>query len=300
MCSPQWLGLILLTHFKLQHIFNCEECVSLDCSLFTCSHIAHLWLKICEHVLVYFFNKPTYVDIFFAISEKKVLDPNGPYISTFQSILRNVYLSVILEFCLLSSSSSASVSSLQPLPAYVEAWNIHQKLGYIILVDPNGAEFLVFETVFLGRSATLPYVRKINHKNERHLRLVSHILTKLSQNVCLTNIQILIYGHSRCDCKLWNAPWFYYVFWVVSYINNWLLMSELLYLHKKKHSLIVYLIDTDVSKCQMCLQVMESFLILWLFFANSAQNWQILMSEVIYLHQTFICYVFDVNINISL
>ena len=35
----------------------------------------------------------------FAISEKIVLDPNGPYVELFQTNLRNVYMSVILEFC---------------------------------------------------------------------------------------------------------------------------------------------------------------------------------------------------------
>ena len=44
----------------------------------------------------------------------KKIDPNGPYIGTFQTILRNVCLSIILELCLLSSSSLALsyVSSL--------------------------------------------------------------------------------------------------------------------------------------------------------------------------------------------
>ena len=58
-------------------------------------------------------------------------------------------------------------------------------------------------------SAKRLYVRKIHHKYERHLRLVAHSFTKLSQNVCLINIHILIYWHAGCDCKLWNALWFY-------------------------------------------------------------------------------------------
>ena len=32
------------------------------------------------------------------------------------------------------------------------------KVGYIILVDPNETGFLIFETVFLFRTPTLPYV----------------------------------------------------------------------------------------------------------------------------------------------
>ena len=50
-----------------------------------------------------------------------------PMQTTFQTIIRNVCLSLILEFCL-SSSALSSVYSLQPTAAYVEVWNIHQKL----------------------------------------------------------------------------------------------------------------------------------------------------------------------------
>ena len=66
-----------------------------------------------EIVLVYLS-----VDNLFTISEKKVLEQNGPYINTFQNNLRiNFCLSVILEFCL----SSSFVSSLQLIIlAYVE------------------------------------------------------------------------------------------------------------------------------------------------------------------------------------
>ena len=39
----------------------------------------------------------------------------------------------------------------------------------------------------LGRSATLPYVEKKYYKNERYLRLVTHIFIKHSQNMCLIN-----------------------------------------------------------------------------------------------------------------
>ena len=42
------------------------------------------------------------------------LDPNGPYISTFQTILRNV------------CRRRLSVTRLQSTPAYVSAWNIFQ------------------------------------------------------------------------------------------------------------------------------------------------------------------------------
>ena len=76
------------------------------------------------------------------------------------------------------------------------------KFRYSILVDLNGTGFL---TVFLGRSATLSYIWKIHHKNERFLRLVAHIFTKISQNVCLVNTHIFMYWHARCNCKLWST-----------------------------------------------------------------------------------------------
>ena len=47
-------------------------------------------------------------------------------------------------------------------------------------------------------------------KNERHLCLVTHSFTKLSQNVCLMNTQFFMYRYTWCDCKLWNAIWFYW------------------------------------------------------------------------------------------
>ena len=50
----------------------------------------------------------------FETSRKKVLDPNWPYINTFQTILRNVCLSVISKFCL-----SSPVARPQPTPAFV-------------------------------------------------------------------------------------------------------------------------------------------------------------------------------------
>ena len=65
--------------------------------------------------------------------------------------------------------------------------------------------YLIFETVFLYKSTILPYVWKIDHKNERRWRLVGHSFTKLSQNVCLVNTHILVYWNARCDCKLWNV-----------------------------------------------------------------------------------------------
>ena len=57
-----------------------------------------------------------------------------------------------------------------------------------------------------------------DYKNEWRLCLETYIITKLSQPVFLINTHILIYSHARCDHKLWTAKWFYYIFWVFSYI----------------------------------------------------------------------------------
>ena len=56
---------------------------------------------------------------------KKVLDQNGLYINTFQSYLRNVCLSVILEFCL-----SSVVFGLAP--AYI---SLYRGLKYLLKVQ---------------------------------------------------------------------------------------------------------------------------------------------------------------------
>ena len=50
--------------------------------------------------------------------------------------------------------------------------------------------------------------------------------------VCLTNTHILIYRHARCDCKLWNALWFYCGFLDI-FIHFWRpFMSEFLEIHQ--------------------------------------------------------------------
>ena len=62
------------------------------------------------------------------------------------------------------------------------------KVRYIILNYPSVARFLIFESLCLGSSKTLPYVWKKFHKNDRHLSFVTHNFTKLSQIVCLINV----------------------------------------------------------------------------------------------------------------
>ena len=109
---------------------------------------------------------------YFCNFRKKVLDPNGPYISTFQTILRNFCLSVISEFWLSSVVCSAS-------PAYTglcRGLKYLLKVRYIILNDPNVARFLIFETLCWGRAKTLTYVWTFFHKNEH----ITHSFIELS------------------------------------------------------------------------------------------------------------------------
>ena len=87
----------------------------------------------------------------------------------------------------------------------------------------------------------------------------------------------MIYQHARYDCKLWNALWFYI-------IDEY---SWLKYCISTKLSLIVYLIITDLSKCQMYLQGMERSLFLLRFLCIFIHYWRVFMTKVLYLYQTF-------------
>ena len=73
------------------------------------NHLA-FWAFMKKRLLFWFILIINLCRHFFCGFEKKVLDQNGPYINKFQTILRNVSLSVILEFFLSSASSSSSSS----------------------------------------------------------------------------------------------------------------------------------------------------------------------------------------------
>ena len=161
-----------------------------------------------EWVFFGLFFKLTHVSTIFMISEKKVLDPNEPFIITFQTILRNTCLLVILEFCLMSVVVY-SVSA-----AYTNLWwglKYLLKVPFIIQNYPNMVGFLIFKTL-----CDIALYLKKYQKNDRHLCLVWYNFTKLSQNMCLINANILIYQYARLDSKLWNIPWFYCISWVFS------------------------------------------------------------------------------------
>ena len=140
------------------------------------------------------------------------------------------------------------------------------------------------------------FINKIAVIFHSHLCLVAHIFTQLSKNVCLINTHILVYQHARYDCKLWSAFKFYCVFWLFLY--NIIDYSCLKNFISIKLSQIVCLISIDMLKCQTWLQVMKSLLILLRFAEFCTKLTRIFMSEVLYLHQTFINSVFDVNINV--
>ena len=149
------------------------------------------------------------------------------------------------------------------------------KVRYITLVDPLWARFLIFETVFLGRMAILPYVWKLYHKNWCYLRLVSHIFNKLSQNVCLINTYTLIYRHAKCDCKLLSVLWFYCGFLGIYMLYYWPFMSELLCLHQTFDDCVSNHYEyKNWSASQMWLQVIDSSLIL-LYFRYFSDNWKL-------------------------
>ena len=97
------------------------------------------------------------------LQEGNVLDPNEPNINTSQTKLRNVCLSVILEFCLMSLSLSVpglKLSNLLGLRA--KSLKSLLEIPYVILDYPNAARFLIFENVsqiVTNRKPPLPILR---------------------------------------------------------------------------------------------------------------------------------------------
>ena len=93
--------------------------------------------------LVYFYNKPMYT-LFFAIKIR--MNVPRPKWTTYKHVSDNSKkcLSVV---CVLAPAYISLCRGLKYL----------LKVKYIILVDPLRARFLIYETVLLGSSATLPY-----------------------------------------------------------------------------------------------------------------------------------------------
>ena len=103
-----------------------------------------------------FFNESRmYVLVYYSVNLcshyfwKKVLEPNGPYITTSHTIIRNVYLLVILEFCLFLLFS---VGRLKPTSAYVEEMKYLFKNAVFYprlskIKNPATLRSLIFETL---------------------------------------------------------------------------------------------------------------------------------------------------------
>ena len=83
-------------------------------------------------VLVYFYDNP--MQRFFAILEKRVLDPNGPYINMFQTNVRNFNLSVILSIVCHRRRRLYPRSSLHQLMQRVEIFTTSQVYGSLASV----------------------------------------------------------------------------------------------------------------------------------------------------------------------
>ena len=115
-----------------------------------------------------------YVPTIFTTSRKKVLPKWTIYKHESDKI-------VIVVFCSMSIAYTSSCRGLKYLV----------KITYIIQDYANVARFLIFETLYLDESKTLPYVWIKYPQNERHLCLVTHSLTKHSQKVYLIDTHIL-------------------------------------------------------------------------------------------------------------
>ena len=104
----------------------------------------------------------------FATSRKKVLDPNGPYISTKNLKKRNVCLSVILEFCLSIGNFSASISYI----LLCRGFKCLLKILYVIQSIPNVAiRFFDFRGSLVAEVKNIvlffPSIKGINFSNKR-------------------------------------------------------------------------------------------------------------------------------------
>ena len=68
--------------------------------------------------------------------------------------------------------------------------------------QPTWPDFSFLTMFYAG----CPIFEKVYHKNKQYLWLVTYIISKFSQNLCLINTHIFIYWHTRCNCKLSKAP----------------------------------------------------------------------------------------------
>ena len=128
------------------------------------------------------------------------------------------------------------------------------------------------------------------NKNERHFCLLTHFLTKLSQNVCLINMHIFLYWHARCDCKLYHVLWLYCVFFLLILAHNQN-HSCLNFCIIVKLSQTICLIDTHNLVYQNARYDCRLWKFLWIncvFFGIFIYYY---MFKTLYFHQTLTNYI---------
>ena len=140
------------------------------------------------------------------------------YRYSYGQLHRRCCLSVILS----------SLSSLLLTPAYVEAWNIYQKLG--IVVDPLLDGFLIYDNTGQVGKTVLCLKNNITKLSGIYV-LVAHIFTKISQNICMS------YQYTHFDistCQTWpqvmECHFILLRFLSIFIYYHWPFLSELLYL----------------------------------------------------------------------
>ena len=195
------------------------------------------------------------------------------YFSTFDQLKRFGFTFLVKICTFYSGILPVGVVVCVLAPAYtslcrgLEYW---QKVRYIIVVDPNGAAFLIVGTIFLGRTATLPYVWKtISQKwapfaigstslHQTFTEYVSNQYTHFDILICQMRLQVM----EQLLILLC-------IFWVFSYIID--KHSCLKYCIFTKLSQIVYLIDVHVllyeyAKCNCWLCNVLSFFCIFIYY----------------------------------
>ena len=123
---------------------------------------------------------------------------------------------------------------------------------------------------FLPESFWLGNVWLILNKRYYHTKMKKFLDVGISKRHRSPLEEIL----SWLDFKFWNPSWFYYVFWVFSYIIDE--HSCLKYCISIKLSQIVCLINWHImimSTCQICLKIVHFFCV-FLEFSNITTCWK--------------------------
>ena len=95
-----------------------------------------------------------------------------------------------------NSGTLSIVLDLRPasyLPSLCSLCSIYWKYGKLFKLILKWPDFISFWGIFSGQIGNTVLCLEKHHKNERHLRLVTHIFTKPSQKVCPTNIHTFWY-----------------------------------------------------------------------------------------------------------